>query len=93
MTVSGRCVGWGAKCDCQAIRRRKDARQQRPGRETEGDADATNTKGSCYFFLLGEIVTLLSVGMPDFFNIDWTFFAVEALGFLAIGGSESRMST
>lgn len=58
---------------------------QRPGRETGDYADATELDDAGYFFFDGAMVTLLSVGMPDFFNIDWTFFAVAAgLGFFAI---------
>lgn len=85
MTVSGRCRVWG-DFRWRLPRSRSIARDDAAPRQRDrGYADATNTKGSGYFFLLGEIVTLLSVGMPDFFNIDWTFFAVAAgLGFFAI---------
>jgi hypothetical protein len=59
-----------------------------PGTQTQQNAWAG------YFFLLGVIVTLLSVGMPDFFNMVWTFFAVAAgVGFLAIGCPVGLAST
>jgi len=89
--VIGHCVGalrWqlGAiSWETTHDRRGLATSRQRPGRETGDTQTQQNWIDAGYFFFDGAMVTLLSVGMPDFFNIDWTFFAVAAgLGFLAI---------